>query len=91
MAVNYLASSDSPLADRIHNVFISDLHKLKHEDFPDELRSLWNSIYKTLTEAGNLDGRRSVRNPLQDRMDSEQLVSVAEEIVKLRNELQCQD
>ena len=90
MAVNDMASSDSPLADRIYNVFISHLKTLRPEDFPDELRGLWESIYTMLTVEEDLYGLGRVKTTL-DRMDSEHLVSVAEKIVKLRNELQCQD
>ena len=86
-AVDDLATSDSPLRDRIHNVFVSHLHVCGAGDFPAELRGVWESIETMLTAAGDLDGRGSVRNTL-DGMDSEQVRSVAGKIVSLRNELQ---
>ena len=76
-AVDDLAMGEKPLRDRVWNVFESRLVVLQSEDFPPDLRDLWDSIERTVTATGDVDGRGSVRNTL-DRLDEQEVQRVAE-------------
>jgi hypothetical protein len=81
-AVESMAESPASIQRRIADAYISQLHVLRPDDLPDEIRMEWTVTVEQLTHAESVGNEGTVMATVENMSDDD-AVAIARKIVRM--------